>query len=206
MKIVAVITSLLVVAHHTLALVCPARDYSEKIKSLCDAEKDLKVLWPDYTNATRYYRCQGLKNPILENCFPNTIFTFYQQKCTKCAEYVPAPPCGDLKKGNCEKFTPAVVVPTPTTAPFCNVQIYTSTFTPKCVGNDIYRLWPNYNDVEKYYRCQAAYVPKIEKCPTGTYFNYYAQACTDCSAYVAAPACEKLISQADKLNKCVQIK
>nr|AAC70784.1 peritrophin-30 precursor [Lucilia cuprina]AAD31510.1 peritrophin-30 [Lucilia cuprina] len=205
MKIVTVIASLLVVAHHALALVCPTTPkYNQKINNLCVAEKDLKVVWPDYTNVSNYYICQGLGNPVLQNCFPNTIFSFYQQKCTKCDKYVPAPHCKDLKNAKCEDFAPSVPEVTTTISP-CMLPVYTHTFVPTCEGNDIYRLWPNYKNVEKYYWCQAPYMPVIKDCPKGTYFNYYAQSCTDCLAFVEAPDCNKLMKQEGKPNKCVKI-
>lgn len=111
--LVLITASLLAVLHHALALVCPTTPvYKQKLKKLC-VGTDINVLWPDYTDVTKYYRCQGEDNPILESCFPNSVFNFYEQKCARCDNYVPAPECDKVStiKNNCEKFTPAAVVP-----------------------------------------------------------------------------------------------
>lgn len=197
--------TILVLSHSGWAFVCPTTPvYNEKISNLCSAGQ-LNVLWPNFENVNQYYRCQGAGNAVLDNCFPNTIFDFSQQKCARCEDYVPAPACKELKNNiKCESFTPVTTKAPDNAVAFCyDLAQYTTTFVPNCKGNDVYMHWPNYKNLTSYYWCQGQYNAQLKDCAVGTYFNYYAQICTDCKSYVAAPVCEKL--PFDKSNTCEKI-
>ncbi|XP_039948073.1 peritrophin-55-like [Bactrocera tryoni] len=89
------------------------------------------------------------------------------------------------------------------TAQCPSLKTYTTELKPACDINDIYIKWPNYANQSTYYTCFGVGNPVLTPCPSGDYFTYVYQQCTQCNEYIPAPVCENLKTQ--NTPNCVAI-
>lgn len=82
---------------------------------------------------------------------------------------------------------------------------YTQEFVPDCSDGNEKILWPYYEDISLYYRCQGVGNPVLASCPYNMVFNFRSQACSGCNLYLAAPACSELLLASGKKPSCVTI-
>ncbi|XP_061402151.1 peritrophin-55 [Musca vetustissima] len=85
----------------------------------------------------------------------------------------------------------------------CTVPAYDTTLELACQGSELEYLWPNYENVQQYYRCQGAGNPVVLNCPGNTYFSFVLQSCVSCDQYIPSQYCETL--KIDKNSTCVPI-
>ncbi|XP_011195432.1 peritrophin-55 [Zeugodacus cucurbitae] len=88
-----------ILAVHYVAAQCNLRTYTTQLKPACDLN-DIYIKWPNYANLSTYYTCFGVGNPVLTPCPSGEYFTYVYQQCNYCNQYIPAPPCENLKTQN----------------------------------------------------------------------------------------------------------
>ncbi|TMW47636.1 hypothetical protein DOY81_007284 [Sarcophaga bullata] len=82
--------------------------------------------------------------------------------------------------------------------------IYKQELVPDCLGANENVLWPSYEDISSYFRCQGVGNPVLASCPYKMVFNFRQQRCTGCNEYDPAPACSDLKLATGK-PKCVTL-
>lgn len=89
-----------ILAAQCVTAACPSlKTFTTELKPACDI-KDIYIKWPNYANQSTYYTCFGVGNPVLTPCQSGNYFTYVYQQCNACNEYIPPPPCENLKTQN----------------------------------------------------------------------------------------------------------
>lgn len=85
---------------HSVTAQCPIlKPFTTELKPACDIN-DIYVKWPNYANQSTYYTCFGVGNPVLTPCPSAEYFSYVFQQCNQCNQYIPPPPCENLKTQN----------------------------------------------------------------------------------------------------------